>query len=204
MTNTCVISSYKYGHLAAHCIETVLAQTKPFDKILFVDDGAYDCDHLPALYPDVEYTFRAENVGVVWNFHDMLQKVDTDRVMFLGADNWIREDTLEKLSKSSADIVTYDIIVVGNLKDEITKRHGDEVKGHHGSYLWDRSKGHHGSMLYNATMAKEVGGYKYKQQGRSLEDMVLYHRLLDNGATREHIAQPLLYYRRHKENYNPC
>ena len=36
---TVVISSYKYGHLAAHCIESVLCQTKKADKILFVDDA---------------------------------------------------------------------------------------------------------------------------------------------------------------------
>jgi hypothetical protein len=51
---TVVISSYKYGHLAAHCIESVLCQTKKADKILFVDDGVGDCHHLPKLYPSIE------------------------------------------------------------------------------------------------------------------------------------------------------
>jgi len=50
MTYSVVIASYKYGHLASHCIESVLAQTKPFDKIYFVDDGAGDCGHLRYLY----------------------------------------------------------------------------------------------------------------------------------------------------------
>ena len=45
MTFSLVISSYKYGHLAAHAIESALCQTKPFDSIYFVDDGVGDCGH---------------------------------------------------------------------------------------------------------------------------------------------------------------
>ena len=43
---TIVIASYRYGHLAAHCIESILSQTKAPEKILFVDDGVGDCGHL--------------------------------------------------------------------------------------------------------------------------------------------------------------
>lgn len=203
MTATLVISSYKYGHLAAHAIETALAQTKPFDRILFVDDGVGDCNHLPKIYPQVEYVMRESNLGIVKNFQDMLNRVETDRVMFLGADNWLREDTLEKLSETKADIVTYDILVVGELRDEILHRHPGEVSKQEGSWYWDRSSGHHGSMLYNVALAKQVGGYD-SPPGRTIEDMVLYHRLLSAGATREHIPEAFLYYRRHKENFNPC
>ena len=42
-TITVVIASYQYGHLAAHCIESVLCQSRKPDKILFVDDGVGDC-----------------------------------------------------------------------------------------------------------------------------------------------------------------
>ena len=202
MTNGIVIASYRYGHLAAHAIESVLAQTQPFDKIYFVDDGAGDCTHLTKLYPMVDFTLRETNLGVVQNFHDMLMKVTTDRCMFLGADNWLREDALEILSTSPADVITYDIMVVGNLRNEILNRHPLEVRKQNGSWYWDRSSGHHGSMLYDTKRAQTVG-YS-SPPGRSLEDQVLYHKLLMNGATRAHIPEALLYYRRHKENFNPC
>ena len=84
---TVVIASYKYGHLAAHCIESLLSQTKTPARILFVDDGANDCNHLPDLYPDIEYIFRPKNLGTVNNFHDILMSVDTEYVLFIGADN---------------------------------------------------------------------------------------------------------------------
>lgn len=203
MSYTLVIASYQYGHLAAHAIESALEQTKPFDRILFVDDGVGDCNHLPDLYPEVEYHLRDENLGTVRNFEDMLTKVTTDYVMFLGADNWLRPDALEVLTFTPADVTTYDIMVVGDRKQEIYKRHKDEITPtSHGLY-WDRSSGHHGSMLYNTELARSVGGYE-SPPGRTLEDMVLYHKLLEAGAKRIHVSKPLLYYRRHRENFNPC
>lgn len=202
LDSTLVIASYKYGHLAAGAIESALEQTLPFSRILFVDDGVGDCAHLPSIYPEVEYVFRNENMGTVRNFQDMLERVNTGYCMFLGADNWLRPDTLEKLSVSHADIVTYDIVVVGELKREITSRHPQEVVQYMGGYYWDRSAGHHGSMLYKTAKAKEVG--YWSAGGRTLEDMNLYNGMIARGATREHIKEGLLYYRRHRENFNPC
>lgn len=202
MTTSIVIASYRYGHLAAHCIETVLEQTKKFDKIFFVDDGAGDCTHLPHLYPNVEYVLRETNMGTVRNFQDMLERVTTERCMFLGADNWLRPDTLEKLSESDADIVTYDIMVVGELKNEILRRHPNEVTKQHGAWYWDRNGGHHGSMLYNTKKAQEVG--YWSNTPRTLEDLNLYNGMLSRGATVHHVPDAFLYYRRHKENFNPC
>ena len=88
-----IIASYRYGHLAAHCIESLLSQTTLPSRILFVDDGGLDCSHLPSLYPDIEYIFRQKNLGVVDNFHDMLSKVNTEYVLFIGADNWLRSES---------------------------------------------------------------------------------------------------------------
>lgn len=203
MTYTIVICSYKYGHLASHAIESVLAQTKKFDKILFVDDGVGDCKHLPSIYPEVEYVLRDTNLGTVDNFQDMLNRVTTDYVMFLGADNWLAENTLEILSNVEGDIRMYDIAVVGEYRNEIVKRHPGEVTDK-GAYLhWSRQGGHHGSMLYKTELAKQVGGYNDGYGTRTLEDKSLYDRMINAGATNIHVPKPLLYYRRHRENFNP-
>lgn len=207
MTYGIVISSYYYGHLAAHAIESVLAQTKKFDQILFVDDGATDCAHLEIIYGnDVEFVYRQKNMGVVDNFQDMLMNwVKTDFVMFLGADNWLRADTLELLNNSlnSAlkDIVTYDIVVTGDKRYEITKDYLTSI--YQGDAYWNRKFLHHGSMLYNVALAKKVGGYA-KRIGsiRSDEDMELWDRMNKEGATVGYINEGLLYYRRHRENFN--
>ena len=111
---TLIIASYGYGHLAAHCIESALSQTVSPARILFVDDGAHDCLHLEDLYPEIEFIHRTQNLGTVANFQDMLSRVDTEYVMFVGADNWIRSDTIELLSREKADIVRKLVAHVGH------------------------------------------------------------------------------------------
>ncbi len=210
MTYGIVISSYKYGHLAAHCIETVLCQTKKFDKIWFVDDGAGDCQHLTNLYESrgINFILREDNLGIVANFSDMLmKKVDTDYVMFLGADNWLRPDALElmcyQMEKPIPDILTYDIIVTGELRQEIHNSYSSWMHKHEGDYYWSRRMQHHGSMLYNVKMAKKVGGYAHnKTSDRTDEDLNLWDKMNKEGAAIKHFPQGLLYYRRHKENFN--
>ncbi len=224
-TYSLVICSYNYGHLAAHAIESALSQcfnlnaerhwygTPPdniiapstsFEKIYFVDDGAGDCSHLPKLYPQVEFILREKNLGIVANFQDMLNRVQTDYVMFLGADNWLRSDALYTLSKYRDDIITYDIMVTGELKNEISKLYPHSTEEYNGDIKWNRRDQHHGSMLYRVSKAKEVGGYeKHRPDGeRTDEDNALWDKMLKAGATVQYINQELLFYRRHKQNFN--
>ena len=199
---TVVIASYRYGHLAAHCIESMLSQTTLPSRILFVDDGGLDCGHLPSLYPDIEYIFRQKNLGVVDNFQDMLSKVNTEYVLFIGADNWLRSDAIELLSKSSADIVTYDIVVTGELKEEILTRVPGETLPYQGDLYWDRQDQHHGSMMYRTDFGHNIGYKKrYEDGAHPQEDWNLWDKMLEQGATVASIKEGLLYYRRHKENF---
>jgi glycosyltransferase involved in cell wall biosynthesis len=208
MTYGIVISSFNYGHLAAHAIESVLSQTRKYDKIWFVDDGAGDCTHLEKLYPQVEFVFRESNLGIVENFNNMLSRVDTDYVMFLGADNWLRSDALAQLDfklmpHDKVDILVYDIIVTGELKKEIRNIYHASMFDKDGDYHWTRNGGHHGSMLYRTELAKKVGGYaNNRTSSRTDEDLNLWDKMRTAGATVRHINEALLYYRRHRENFN--
>lgn len=201
---TVVIASYKYGHLASHAIDSVLSQTKTPDRVLFVDDGAGDCTMLPYLYPEVEFVLRDSNLGIVDNFNDMLQHAD-GRVLFLGADNWLRQDALEQLSKVDADIVSYDIAITGTDGPRFAKTRASHT--HEGYPVWhfepkdiEVENYIHGSSLYNATIAKQYG-YRHSGKSHSEEDHMLFREMLRNGATHKHVSEPLLYYRRHRENY---
>ena len=199
-TITVVISSYQYGHLAAHCIESVICQSRKPDKILFVDDGVGDCIHLPKIYPEIEYVLRENNMGTVANFQDMLMRVTTDKCMFLGADNWLRSDTLEILDKIDADVVLYDIVVTGDSKRGLINRHGNEMSPFNGDLYWDRYNKHHGSMLYNTKLAQSIG---YKSTGgiNSEEDQYMFYEMKKRNAKISWIKEGLLYYRRHRENF---
>jgi glycosyltransferase involved in cell wall biosynthesis len=200
---TLVIASYGYGHLAAHCIESVLSQTVLPSRILFVDDGAHDCLHLENLYPEIEFIHRSKNLGTVANFQDILSRVDTEYVMFLGADNWIRSDTIELLSREKADIVTYDIVVTVELKDEILDRVPGESIKINGDHYWHRQDKHHGSMMYRTKFGQRV---RYENRftdtmSHPQEDWRLWDKMLASGASVSSIPQGLLFYRRHRENF---
>lgn len=199
---TIVVASYKYGHLAAHCIESILSQSVPASKILFVDDGAGDCTHLPSLYPEVEYTLRESNMGTAANFQDMLMKVHTEYTMFIGADNWLRSDTVETLTQHRTDIVTYDIIITGEFK----KNHPVPTTPTNGDLYWER-KGHHGSMMYKTALAQKVGykrHHNFLEGNAGAEDWSLWDGMLALGATVTEVRQGLLFYRRHRENFINC
>jgi glycosyltransferase involved in cell wall biosynthesis len=199
---TVVIASYRYGHLAAHCIESLLSQTISPARILFVDDGGLDCNHLPSLYPDIEYVLRDENLGVVDNFQDMLSRVNTEYVLFIGADNWLRSDAIELLSKTSADIVTYDVIVTGELKEDILMRLSIETFSHQGDLYWDRQHQHHGSMMYRTALGQKIGYKKRYEHGvHPQEDWNLWDKMLKQGASVASLKEGLLFYRRHRENF---
>jgi glycosyltransferase involved in cell wall biosynthesis len=200
-----VISSYKYGHLAAHCIESLLSQTVSPERILFVDDGGFDCGHLSDLYPGIEYIFRPNNLGVVDNFQDMLKMVNTEYVLFIGVDNWLRSDTISLLSTATSDIVTYDIIVTGELKEEILTRVPGETIPHQGDFYWDRQGLHHGSMMYRTSFGQKVGYKKKRKDGEHpQEDWSLWDGMIEQGATVESLKEGLLFYRRHRENFLKC
>lgn len=199
---TVAIVSYRYGHLAAHCIESVIGQTIKPKRIIFVDDGAGDCHHLVEIYPEIEFILRDKNFGVTDNFQDILERVESKYTMFIGADNWLRSDSIELLSSATTDIVTYDIVVTGDLKNEILSRHPREVQKLNGDFYWTRKGGHHGSMLYRTALGKQIG-YKPRIQNSPYpeEDWNLWSGMRANGATVSHISQGLLFYRRHRENF---
>lgn len=204
---TVVISSYKYGHLAAHCIESILSQSVKPERIMFVDDCAGDCTHIRRHYPEVEYYENPENYGTVKNFQNMLNKVTSEYCMFIGADNWLRSDAVEMFIKiidlEQPDIITYDMILTGELKDTRIKYHMDEINRHQGDYYWRKDHRHHGSMLYKTEMAKSVGGYeRYGNSHQTLEDLGLWHKMINAGAKVSNINEAFLYYRHHRVNNN--
>ena len=68
------IVSYRYGHLVAHCLESVLGQTVKPDVIRVYDDGVGDCRHIKQLYPEVEFIERKGNLGIIANFNQALEQ----------------------------------------------------------------------------------------------------------------------------------
>lgn len=213
MSITVNICSYRYGHLVAHAVESALSQTKKPDVVRVYDDGIGDCKHIEWLYPEVELIERGSNWGTVRNFQDALVRTKTDRVMFLGADNYLRPDTLEILDKHHEDIISYNVALFGTEIEPFIKRVGSKTVSF-GYPIWEIPKRArndiknvnflHGSSLYNVQKAKKIGYTGHKGRADTQEDWHLFKgMLLELGCSYRQLDDVLLFYRRHKENNNP-
>jgi hypothetical protein len=132
----------------------------------------------------------------------MLSRVSTEYVLFIGADNWLRSDAIELLSQTSADIVTYDVIVTGELKEDILMRLPIQAFPHQGDLYWNRQEQHHGSMMYRTALGQKIGYKKrYEDGAHPQEDWNLWDQMLQKGATVASLKEGLLFYRRHRENF---
>ena len=59
-------------------------------------------------------------------------------------------------------------------------------------------------MMYRTTLG-QAAGYAQREGGvNTEEDQVLFNRMIQMGATITHLKEPLLYYRRHRENFINC
>lgn len=197
--------SYKYGHLVAQAIESVLSQTLKPDVIRVYDDGVGDCAEVCKLYPEVEYILREKNLGIVDNFNDALNRTTTEFVMFLGADNWLHPNALEFMYDEEAVISTSWLYLFGTEVDTFRKGLPHELDPESGLWIW-KPKAYHGSSLYHVPTAKVVGGYERNPNStKSEEDSVLFDKMLklnmDMDMTVVHSEEPLIYYRRHKHNF---
>tara|TARA_B100001093_G_scaffold513752_1_gene586315 strand:- start:2951 stop:3565 length:615 start_codon:yes stop_codon:yes gene_type:complete len=198
-----VIHSYKYGHLVCHCIESVLSQSLSPNEIFVIDDGVGDCAIVKSKYPSIKLIERKSNYGQVKGFNSALDLVNNERFMMLGADNWLRPDAIEKLSMRDADIVSYDLRVVGSDQFKWVPKNKKLKLDNHGYYYWPRRASHHGSMLLNTKLAKECRYGSYiSEDNKVCEDYYIYLKMLEKGASYSHIGEGLLYYRKHKSNFN--
>jgi hypothetical protein len=59
-------------------------------------------------------------------------------------------------------------------------------------------------MMYRTALGQAAGYAKREGGANTEEDQVLWNRLLEMGATVTHLNEPLLYYRRHRENFIKC
>ena len=202
------IVSYGYGHLVAQALESVLAQSRPPTKVVVWDDGVGDCAHVTKLYPGVPVVQRVARLGIVRNFNDILESTDSVRCLMLGADNYLRPDALEKMGQLDSDIVSSDIAFFGELSADYKAQagaratwHGYGLREFRGGDI-ERGNYIHGSSLFSTQKAKSAGGYSASgSPTKSEEDWIMFRAMLRAGATHHHVPTPLLFYRRHRLNY---
>jgi len=108
-TVTAIIPVYNVKQYLSRCLDSVLAQTVPFDRIVLVNDGSTDgCKEICNSYAKKNNTIKLvhkENGGLVSAWMEGLKYVETTHICFIDSDDFIAPDYLEcLLSELSEDI----------------------------------------------------------------------------------------------------
>tara|TARA_R110001583_G_scaffold145875_1_gene297902 strand:- start:24571 stop:26076 length:1506 start_codon:yes stop_codon:yes gene_type:complete len=101
----CIIASYNYGDFLIEAIESVLRQTVLPNEILISDDCSNDetqviAEEYVSRYPRlIKYNRNENNLGIVDHFNKAIKLVNGEYIFFLGADNRIQSDYIERTSE---------------------------------------------------------------------------------------------------------
>ena len=101
-TATCLINNFNYASYVVEAVESVLAQTRPFDEIIVVDDGSTD-DSVERLRPLADSghirLITKPNEGQLSCFNEGFAASSGDVVTFLDADDVYDPRYLEHLMR---------------------------------------------------------------------------------------------------------
>jgi len=214
-----IVANYNYGRYLPEAIESVLRQTLPPDEILIIDDCSTDNSaEIIKRYSDLARTeINKTNLGIVENFNKAVSLTTGDYVAFLGADNRMRSDYVERcklaLDRETAAAAAYtDMSIFGPLSSQLAAKVGamrmseSRVDGSE-VYLWrfadatpdvlanfEQHNFVHGSSMYRRAAFDAVGGY---QKNDGPEDHNLFLRMHRAGWGLTRVSEPLIEYRQH-------
>lgn len=109
MTFSCVIPSYDQQEYLNSAIDSVLAQTVPFDEVIVVDDGSTDESLKIARSYNIKVISQV-NKGLASARNTGTMNATSDYILFLDADDMLLENCVEEINKvaetTKADVIS--------------------------------------------------------------------------------------------------
>ncbi len=214
-----IVANFNYSAYVAEAIESVLAQTTPPWEIIVIDDCSTDASmEVIERYADrVRVVHNEQNLGIVANFNKAVGLSSGDYVAFLGGDNRMRPDYVEKCralldTHPEAGVAYTDMSVFGPrarlLAESVgAAKMGESVLERWEVYHWRFPEATaeqiaslkernfiHGSSMFRRAAYDQVGGYRV---GDGPEDHDLFLRMIGLGWMPVHAPWPLIEYRQH-------
>lgn len=196
---TCVIPVHNGEQYLHHALESILAQTRPPDEIIVVDDGSTDAtgDVVARFGRAVTYVVR-EHLGPSAARNEALRLSTGELAAFLDADDWWHPEKLERqLAAMAADpSVGLCFTHVQGVFDPTAVDDYDQTFVHRMS----QPRGYLciSTLLARVSLAREHGGFD--ESLRQGENMEWFLRLKARGAEIGMVEEPLCYRRFHAGN----
>jgi glycosyltransferase involved in cell wall biosynthesis len=203
-TVACVLTTYNYGQYLGQAIDSLLAQSRPIDQIIVVDDGSTDNSAAVAKsYGRRVQLLEQPNSGVVIARNNGAKMASSDYLFFLDADDRLRPTYVAKLLSAMASARQSEVAVAYCDFDYF----GTDT-GRVRACSWNAKK-----LLYRnyiigaALMTKQafdaVGGYSLElNQKVSFEDWDLWLSMLEAGYKGVYVPESLFEYRLHGHGRN--
>jgi glycosyltransferase involved in cell wall biosynthesis/peptidoglycan/xylan/chitin deacetylase (PgdA/CDA1 family) len=221
-TVSVIVANYNYGQFLAEALDSVLDQSVPPDEILIADDGSTDISAEVIAYFERAHPGRfkilrnPKNLGIIDNFRQAVETSTGDYIAFLGADNLMRRDYVERCKAAldanpNAAVAYTDMTIFGALSRVLAVKVGAGATQRADVFHWrfpdptpevlgkfEKHNFIHGSSMYRRKAYDAVGGYT--SHAERPEDHNLFKRMLDLGWQPVHVKAPVIEYRQHSRD----
>lgn len=200
-----VIPTYNRAEMLRRTLNSVLAQTRPADEVIVVDDGSTDNTRevVESFGPGVKYVYQ-ENAHLSAARNTGQKHATGDALLFLDSDDLLEPEALalleQRLEEEPDAALAYCLIQFIDLQDNPlpTVRDNEQVQGE----VWEAAIrgnfiGSPGCVLIRRAHLEAAGPWDTSL--RACEDWDMYLRLSEN-APFARVDRVLFLYRRHGEN----
>ena len=215
-----IIANYNYGRFIHEAFNSLINQTVKADEIIIIDDASSDDseEQINLIKSKVDHViFNKNNLGIIKTFNKAVNVAKGDLIFFLGADNILKADYIEKckstlLADDNIALAYTDLVLFGPSADDLAKKVNAEYIGRSyfegwNNFLWNfpeftknllnkmkYENFAHGSSMYRKKLWHDVGGY---QESNNAEDHNLFYRMLKKMPLAKKATGASLYYRQH-------
>lgn len=196
-----VIPCHNYGRFLDEAVDSVLAQSRPPDEILIVNDGSTDqtesviASILDQGIPGISARHHQPNRGSIATFNDGVRAVGGDLLVILSADDRMSSNYLQDLSVPFADDATVGFTyaetrLFGARQAVWPAQRFDVRRLVEDNYV-------NGSAMFRRKLFEDVGGFDPRFERLGREDWAFWIAAVANGWRGVGVTTCYLEYRRH-------
>jgi glycosyltransferase involved in cell wall biosynthesis len=159
-----LIPHYNCQKWLRDCLESLVAQTRPLQGIIVIDDGSLEPPkNIAEQFPQVTLLASSENVGPYRLIQEVINSTDFDAYLFNDADDWSSRERLDTLladaERTGAELVgSQEVRILCNESDSVLRSFPVDVNQALSEYP------HcfpllHGTSLVARHLVRRIGGY---------------------------------------------